>query len=208
MARPREFDEDEVLDRALELFFRKGYEATSVQDLVEATGLARASLYGAFGDKQALYIRLLDRYLSKTPPLDALLDENLPPREALAGLLRAWVQATCPSKGPRGCFLQLAVNQQDDVPFARQRLEERSRHLQARLESFLAAAQRRGEIGSERSPEALAHLLLVFQQGVAASARSGPCTPRLTEAAEALLTLIFSPAPAASSPQGRRKQQV
>lgn len=62
MARPREFDYEYVLDKAVETFWHKGYEATSVQDLVDATGLHRGSLYAAFGSKQELFLTVLDRY--------------------------------------------------------------------------------------------------------------------------------------------------
>lgn len=62
MARPREFDYELVMDKAVETFWRKGYEATSIQDLVDATGLHRGSLYAAFGSKQELFLTVLDRY--------------------------------------------------------------------------------------------------------------------------------------------------
>ena len=63
MARPREFDEGAVLDAAVLCFWKQGYEATSVRDLVEHTGIAAASLYNAFGDKRALYEKALDHYV-------------------------------------------------------------------------------------------------------------------------------------------------
>jgi len=65
MARPREFDEDVVLGKVLSVFWERGYDGTSVEDLVERTGLGRASLYGAFGDKERLFERALALYLSR-----------------------------------------------------------------------------------------------------------------------------------------------
>ena len=65
MARPKEFDVDDALQQALELFWRKGYEATSVQDLVAAMGIQKASLYGTFGDKHSLYMKALQRSNSR-----------------------------------------------------------------------------------------------------------------------------------------------
>ncbi len=62
MARPREFDRDEVLDKAIEVFWTQGYDGTSVQDLVDAMGIQRGSLYAAFGDKHQLFLEALDRY--------------------------------------------------------------------------------------------------------------------------------------------------
>ncbi|HRV92857.1 MAG TPA: helix-turn-helix domain-containing protein, partial [Anaerolineae bacterium] len=60
MARPREFDENEVLDKAMDLFWQKGYEATSIQELLTAMGISRGSLYDAFGDKHALFLAVLE----------------------------------------------------------------------------------------------------------------------------------------------------
>ena len=62
MARPREFDEEEVIDKAVEVFWAKGYEATSMQDLIDAMGIQRGSLYGTFGGKQNLFLKSLKRY--------------------------------------------------------------------------------------------------------------------------------------------------
>ena len=62
MARPREFDEDRVIEVLTRVFWEKGYEATSMQDLVKATGLLKGSLYGAFGDKKALYMKVWESF--------------------------------------------------------------------------------------------------------------------------------------------------
>ena len=62
MAGVRQFDPDEVVDRAMEVFWTRGYESTSIDDLVEATGINRGSLYNAFGDKQGLFLAAIDRY--------------------------------------------------------------------------------------------------------------------------------------------------
>src|SRR5579859_7138490 len=66
MGRPREFNFDEALDRALEVFWRKGYEGTSIPDLTEAMGINRPSLYAAFGNKESLFNKVLDRYTEKS----------------------------------------------------------------------------------------------------------------------------------------------
>src|SRR3954468_19661314 len=106
VARPREFDENEVLDRALETFWSKGFDGTSIQDLIASTGLARASLYGAFGDKQQLYERVLEHYASQNAGrIMVPVDLEAPLRHALEQLLVGWVGLTCPKAGPRGCFL-------------------------------------------------------------------------------------------------------
>src|ERR1700759_4129063 len=105
MARPRGFDEDEVLDRALSTFWEHGYEGTSIDELVAATGLGRASLYGAFGDKEQIFARAVERYCARAGA-SLTIDEREPSaRAALGRLLRAIVLKSSPRSGPKGCFL-------------------------------------------------------------------------------------------------------
>jgi TetR/AcrR family transcriptional repressor of nem operon len=84
MARPREFDEDAVLDAAVQCFWKQGYETTSVRDLVAQTGIAAASLYNAFGDKRSLYGRALDHYVEVSIADRIRRCEALPPCRAIA----------------------------------------------------------------------------------------------------------------------------
>ena len=87
MARPREFDEAAVLDAAIERFWQRGYEATSVRDLADEMNIAGASLYNAFGDKRSLYDRALNRYLDRSfRERIRRLEPSLPPREAIVGV--------------------------------------------------------------------------------------------------------------------------
>lgn len=106
MARPREFDYDHVLDKAVEAFWHKGYEATSIQDLVDATGLHRGSLYGAFGSKQELFLTVLDRYNSVVVRrLLELLDHEAGSKEGIR-LFFATVIEHILTAGPlRGCLV-------------------------------------------------------------------------------------------------------
>ena len=86
MARPREFDDSVVLDAAVERFWNRGYEATSVRDLIEATGLTGASLYNAFGDKRALFRAALAHYAETSIGKRIQRCEALPPRQAIAAV--------------------------------------------------------------------------------------------------------------------------
>src|SRR5258708_19142689 len=104
--RPREFDTEAAVERAMDVFWSGGYHGTSLPDLLEATELSRGSLYAAFGDKHGLFLRALDRYID-----DALarLDCDLDPRKnALAGLracLAGYVERTNGVAGQRGCLV-------------------------------------------------------------------------------------------------------
>jgi TetR/AcrR family transcriptional repressor of nem operon len=105
MARPREFDEKTVLDAAVQCFWARGYEATSVRDLIEKTGITGASLYNAFGDKRALYQRALDHYVE-----DSLVDrirrcEALAPREAIGAFFAEIVRRSLDDHQHKGCML-------------------------------------------------------------------------------------------------------
>src|ERR1700741_2764742 len=106
MARPREFDEAAVLDAAIDRFWQRGYEATSVRDLAQEMDIAGASLYNAFGDKRALYERALNRYLDQTfRERIRRLEPNLPPRQAIVAFLQEIVKRSLTDKQRRGCLL-------------------------------------------------------------------------------------------------------
>ncbi len=105
MARTKEFDRVEVLDRATDLFWEKGYESTSMQDLVETMGIGRASLYDTFGSKQELFSEVLERYADRLeaqflPPLE----QGRSPRKALTDFFNH-VAETGSSEGFRGCLM-------------------------------------------------------------------------------------------------------
>ncbi len=106
MARPREFDEAAVLDAAIERFWLRGYEATSVRDLATDMNIAGASLYNAFGDKRGLYARALNRYLDQTfRERIRRIEHAMPPREAIEAFLHEIIKRSLNDKQRRGCML-------------------------------------------------------------------------------------------------------
>src|SRR5664279_5156471 len=106
MARPREFDEATVLDAAIQQFWLRGYEATSVRDLADEMGIAGASLYNAFGDKRTLYERSLNRYLDQTfRERIRRLEPSLPPRDAIVAFLQEIIKRSLNDKQRLGCLL-------------------------------------------------------------------------------------------------------
>jgi TetR/AcrR family transcriptional repressor of nem operon len=147
MGRPREFDEGEVLDAAMAVFRAKGYHATSVSDLMAATGLAKASLYGAFGDKHRLFVAVLKRYVDqRLALLDADLAAAPSAREGLAAYLR---RQAADATGGRGCLsansaLELLPGD-DEVAAIVERHQRRTRDLIA------SALERMPAPGSGRS---------------------------------------------------------
>ena len=105
MARPREFDEAVVLDAAVECFWRQGYAATSLRDLIETTGLTCASLYNAFGDKRALFRLALDRYVEASVGERIRRCKTLPPRAAIAAFFDEILTRSLDDRAHKGCML-------------------------------------------------------------------------------------------------------
>src|SRR5215510_12240136 len=106
MARPREFDPEIVLDRAMLVFWSKGYEAASLSDLCEATELNRSSLYASFGDKRALFLETINRYGdSAVARVSAALSQPGPIREVLAAFYANMIDGIVAGPGRTGCFL-------------------------------------------------------------------------------------------------------
>lgn len=105
MAGVKQFDQDEVLDRAMAVFWERGYEATSIQDVVEATGLNRGSLYATFSDKKQLFLAVLARYADRfgIPLLAELADPD--PRRAVERMFEAILRRTSDPTRPRGCLI-------------------------------------------------------------------------------------------------------
>jgi len=190
MARPREFDETAVLDRALDTFWSKGFDGTSMEDLVTATGLGRASLYGAFGDKERLFARVLDHYLAHVeaaPPCSAAGDEVA----ALRSIARGWVAGTCRRAGPRGCFLSLSAIEGASTPVVRAALLRQLRSDQRFLARLIEAGQKKGRFRSTRNAEDLARMLVVVQQGVSTLARAGASARDLERAVDEALDNVI-----------------
>ncbi|MEV6979058.1 TetR family transcriptional regulator [Kitasatospora sp. NPDC093806] len=195
MARTKEFDPDAALQSALELFWCRGYEATSMADLVEHLGIARASIYATFGSKRELYLRALERYGAQQDP--ALLAELsqpgpvLPAVRALVCRFAGESAADCESGSPRGCFVtNTAVELAPHDQGAARRVEASLLHLETVLASALVRAQAQGELSEGRDPRALARMLLVLFQGMRVIGKAGGGPARLRDAADQALALL------------------
>ncbi|MGW1410329.1 TetR/AcrR family transcriptional regulator [Streptomyces sp. NPDC002403] len=193
MARTKEFDPDAALQSALELFWRRGYEATSMADLVEHLGIGRASIYATFGNKHELYLKAMDRYTEGHDPL--LLAELSRPGAALPGvraLVRRFAsEATSPDGRLNGCLItNTAAELAPHDPAAARRVEISWEHIETALHSALVRAQDQGELTEERDPRALARMLLVLLQGVRIVGKASSDPARVRDAAEQALTLL------------------
>ncbi|MFE3488731.1 MULTISPECIES: TetR family transcriptional regulator [Streptomyces] len=193
MARTKEFDPDAALQSALELFWRRGYEATSMTDLVEHIGIGRASIYATFGSKHELYLKALDRYSETHDPL--LMSELSQPGPALPAvrtLVRRFAaEAASPEGRLNGCFVtNTAAELAPHDAAAGRRVEFSWEHIETLLHSALVRAQAQGELPEGRDPRALARMLLVLLQGVRIVGKASNDPARVRDAAEQALTLL------------------
>ncbi|WP_307868759.1 TetR/AcrR family transcriptional regulator [Umezawaea beigongshangensis] len=190
MGRPRKFDEHQVLRSATETFWTSGFAGTSLGDLMRATSLGKGSLYGAFGDKQALFQRVLDGYCAN---VTAGLREHLSgPDSSAASRLRALFDAAVAagaSPGPqRACLLakstaELAASNAEVAVRARQTFTTFADLLQAEVESAQAA----GDVPGDRDPRRTAHHLLAVLRGMEALTEAGMDESVLRDAADTAL---------------------
>ncbi|KUN05188.1 TetR family transcriptional regulator [Streptomyces yokosukanensis] len=193
MARTKEFDPDAALQSALELFWRRGYEATSMADLVEHLGIGRASLYATFGSKHELYLRTLDRYgQAQSPLLTRELSRPGPVLPAVRAVLRRFAdEASADATREQGCLItNTAVELAPHDRAATRRVEQSWDHLETLLHSALVRAQAQGELGADRDPLALARTLLVLMQGLRVVGKASPDPARVRDAAEHALALL------------------
>lgn len=182
MGRPREFDEDEVLTAALETFLERGFEATSVQDLTQRTGLQKGSLYGAFGDKRQLFLTALARYQDRSlGEMRAALEAGDSPRAALERFLSAVVKRSC-DREARGCLcvnttVELAPH---DEEVSRSLAKHRER-VEGLFGDLVARGQEAGEFAAHLAPRATGRYLSALVTALAVLARSSPGRSRLED---------------------------
>lgn len=192
MARTKEFDPEAALRAALKLFWERGYEATSIADLVECTGVARASLYATFGGKHELYLKALDRYGELADPeLLAGLSQPGPALPAVRALVERYAREAAGAGGRRGCFVvNTAVELAPHDPAAARRVQASWDFVETALTSALTRAQAQGELAEGRDPRALGRFLLVLLQGLRVMGKAGTEPDRLRDAAVQALTVL------------------
>lgn len=172
MARFKEFDPERALDKAMHLFWRSGYENTSMEALMREMGIARQSLYDTFGDKRSLYLKTLVNYRDQTNgQMQKMLREIPSVKEGFARLL-CGIAAETREQHERGCLL-LSANLQRDTKDAviRDFLRDNQARVEAIFVEALKRAQKQGELPTKEDPDVLARFLVVTIQGMRAMAR-------------------------------------
>ncbi|MFO7271235.1 TetR/AcrR family transcriptional regulator [Sphaerobacter thermophilus] len=191
MARTKEFDPDAALQAAMELFWAKGYEATSVADLVEHLGIGRGSLYATFGDKHQLYLAALRRYQETQPPVVELLSQPGPVLPAVRALVERYAEEAACDTERRGCMLVNAATER--LPADRQvaRVVEAGWDtLETALTAALIRARAQGELSPDKDPRALARFLLVVLQGIRVVGKGEASASRVRDAAAQAFAIL------------------
>lgn len=201
MARPRSFDEDKVLDAALACFWQHGYAATSVRDLAADMQINGPSLYNAFGDKRALFIRALDRYANQymRERLERLERSHLP-HDAIAAFFRELIDHSLSDTDRSGCFivntaLELAAHDAEIGIAVAGYLDEVRRFFERVVRAGCNAAVARGEAPSEIVPRDVSRLLLGAMLGIRVMARTKPDRAMLEGMVRPVLAMLETQLP-------------
>jgi AcrR family transcriptional regulator len=173
-ARPREFDTEEAIDRALTAFWANGYDGTSIADLTGAIGITPSSLYAAFGSKADLFEAVTDRYFEGPAAYIRQALEAPTARECVERMLRSAAALVTDAGNPGGCLLvHGALVSGPESEAAREHLKRRRRAAEAALAQRLERAQREGELPPDTSPADLAQFVRVVLHGMAIQALDG-----------------------------------
>jgi AcrR family transcriptional regulator len=193
--RPRSFDELEAVDSATRVFWSKGYDGVTIDDLVDGMGVGRPSLYSVFGDKRTLFLRVLKTYAEKkgAAAAKALLSAKQV-RDSLAGFLRFAVDSTTEEGCPTGCLLVCVAPLVDD-PAVRQFLQSATAGAQAMLERRFRDGINAGELPLDFPVAARARQVIDLVNGLTVRAKMGESRKQLLKDAEEAAALVTGRAP-------------
>lgn len=192
--RPRAYDPQTALQQALGVFWSTGYSGASLDSIATAAGMNRPSLYAAFGDKHALYIKALEQYWETAAAAmhAALTDTGLTLRQALTQFYEGQLSIYFSGEGqPRGCFaIGTATTEAVEDAQIREVLSDRLSRLDADLESRLRTAIEQGELAADVDPAALAVLASSLLHSISIRARAGKSRAELTELVRNAINVI------------------
>jgi len=175
MARTKEFNEDQALDKAIEIFWHKGYNGTSAQDLVNHLGLSRSSLYDTFGDKQKLFVKSLKRYQKQNHDILIELLENAPNiKTAFTDIFKQAVVESLQDRITKGCFM---VNSSVELAMHDPEIAKIVHDNQKTVEDIFCQAikkgQEAGQISDKQEARSLARFIFNNYSGIRVLARAG-----------------------------------
>ncbi|HEV2156277.1 TetR/AcrR family transcriptional regulator [Bradyrhizobium sp.] len=187
--RPRGFDVEAAVERAMDVFWSRGYHGTALPDLLRATKLSRGSLYAAFGDKHSLFLRALDRYIADAlARMEFEFDPRKDPVDGLRTYLAGYVERTSGANGRRGCLLVATAmelaGQDADVS---RRVASFFRAMEGRVADALSRAKAAGKLADGVEPASAARILVCFVEGLRVTGKTAPARATSQATADALL---------------------
>lgn len=191
MGRPRSFDLDRALDRALKVFWRKGYEGTSLTDLTKAMGVNRPSLYAAFGDKEVLFRKALDRYSNGPAAYTQEALKEPTARAVVERLLRGAADLNTAPRSPGGCLMvQGALACSESAESIRQELTASRAAGEAAIRQRFEHAKSNGDLPADIDPADLARYVATIIYGIAVQAAGGASRAKLQRVVEMALRTL------------------
>jgi TetR/AcrR family transcriptional repressor of nem operon len=174
MARTKDFDESEVLAKAIKLFWQKGYNGTSMQDLVDGLGISRSSIYDTFGDKHQLYLKALSTYRQKQVNIrDQILNAPVPAKVAIRQLMDLTIEQILRDKQHKGCFLvNSAVETAPHDKATNAIVCQNDQQLENAFYEVVKRGQSSGEIARKQDPRAIARFLFNNIVGIQVTGKS------------------------------------
>jgi TetR/AcrR family transcriptional repressor of nem operon len=192
MPRLKEFIPDDALEKAMQVFWHKGYEATSMEDLLEAMDLNRGSLYDTFGDKRQLFLKVMDRYCTTfVGPKFSLLEQPGPALPTLRRFIDGMIEGGLADPQRRGCLI--ANTAMELSAHEKEIADKVSRALQMAEDTFfkvLARAKQQGELKNGKDPRALARFLMTMLQGNVVMIKAGVSAEVVKQTAETAFSIL------------------
>ena len=192
MPRPKEFNPDDAVEKAMQVFWHKGYEATSMEDLLTAMDLNRGSLYDTFGDKRQLFLKVVDRYCTTfVGSKFSLLDQPGPALPILRQFIHGMIEGTLADPQRRGCLIantvmELSPHEEEIAGTLRQALKM----AEDTFFKVLARAKQQGELKDDKNPRTLARFLTTMLQGIIVMIKAGAPADAVSQTAETALSIL------------------
>ncbi len=193
VGRPREFDVDEAVRRAMQIFWDRGFHDASLPDLLAGMKLSKGSFYKAFGDKKSIFLRALELYTEDgVRNVSEVLQSDPSPKAAIRNALIRYADLSSGSKGIRGCFGVLTAA---ELPPGDPDVADLIKRLFTRLQSLFAATvakgQAAGEIKNTSAPEVIAHFIVSHAQGMRVLGKVGSRRDDMLKHVDLLMEILF-----------------
>jgi TetR/AcrR family transcriptional repressor of nem operon len=197
----KQFDEDAAIRRATELFRRKGYASSSIDDLVQTTRISRSSLYGTFGNKEQLFLSVMSRYCTRM--MARLAPQNdLPPADAMRSFLLSLLDALDGWGRPGGCLVTNTCAEYGNTTRSVQQMcKEALAEQEAQLREYFTLAQSRGDLPAGADIDQLSSFYMSMRHSIGVLWRAGESKQKLTSIIDASISVIPHRLPPSSRPR-------